>query len=115
MPRMMRAPTAPSGFLRTKVATCPSQPICGASGAEAVASIREVLTLISVVADAGVEPRVGEVDQEVHDHEAERDEEHQGLHYRVVSVGHRVHHEAAHAVQGEDGLGDHEAADEECE
>src|SRR5512137_443230 len=102
MTRMMSAPAAPSGLARTKLDTCSGQVSWGARDAVSV-PMSELSTAISVVPDARVEPRVGQVDQQVDDHEAERDQEDERLHHRVVTVSDRVHHEAAHPVQGEDG------------
>src|SRR5689334_20669613 len=106
MARMMSAPAAPSGLARAKAHARSTQPTGRAAGAVAPAPTRELSTLISVVPDARVEPRVGEVDQEIDHHEAERDQEDEGLHHRVVAVRDRVDHEPAHSVEGEDGLGD---------
>src|SRR5262249_25580096 len=52
----------------------------------------------SAVANARVEPRVGQVDQQVDDDEPEGDEEDQRLHHWIVAVGDRVDHEPPDAV-----------------
>src|SRR5678815_1707049 len=82
MPRMMSAPTTPSGLARTNPETCSGQVTREARGAVAEEPSSELSIAISVIPDARVEPRVGEIDQQVHDHEAEGDQEHEGLHHR---------------------------------
>src|SRR5678815_4244861 len=109
MPRMMSAPTTPSGLARTNPETCSGQVTREARGAVAEEPSSELSIAISVIPDARFEPRVGEIDQQVHDHEAEGDQEHEGLHHRVVAVGDRVDHEAADSVEREDRLGHHQA------
>src|SRR5499426_881383 len=113
---MMTAPAAPSGLVRTKRATTPAAVSFGARVAEAVPWATSMLVaMASAVADTRVEPRVGQVDQQVDDDEPEGDEEDQRLHHWIVAVGDRVDHEPADAVQGEHGLGDHGPADKERE
>src|SRR5215475_9413664 len=115
MTAMMKAPTAPSGFFQMKVAISSPHVTGGARGAVAACTSGYWTAIDLPVADAWIEPRVGEIDDEIHHHEAEGDEEHEGLHHGIVSVGDCVDHEAPHAVQGEHRLRDHEAADEERE
>src|SRR5688572_1635623 len=100
IPRMITAPAAPSGFVRTNFTTSSAAVSRRARGAEARAWVSATLVAIrlggelgqpfpdcpSPVADTGIEPRIGQIDEEVHDHEAERDEEHQGLDDGVVAV-----------------------------
>src|SRR5262252_9138780 len=115
MTAMMKAPAAPSGFFRMNPVISSPQVTGGASGAVAVCTSGYWTAIGLPVADARVEPRVGEIDDEVHHHEPEGDEEHEGLHHGIVAMGDRVDHETPHAVQGEHRLRDHEAADEERE
>src|SRR6266850_6923302 len=96
--RMISAPAAPSGFVRMNLTTSSAALSRGDRSAEAVACVSSKFVAMLAVPDPRVEPRVGQVDQQVHDHEAERRQEDQRLHDRVVPVGHRVHHEPAHAV-----------------
>src|SRR5262249_59190050 len=92
------------GGLRPPSEASPRGSIAPATPALEPAGVRGMISSPwSAVADARVEPRVGQVDQQVDDDEAEGDEEDQRLHHRVVAVSDRVDHEAPDAVQGEDG------------
>src|SRR5262249_37751643 len=106
MTAMMKAPAAPSGFRRMNEEISSPHVTGGARGAVGACRSGYWTAIGLPVADAWIEPRVGEIDDEVHHHEAEGDEEHEGLHHRIVAMGDRVDHEAAHAVQGEHGLRD---------
>src|SRR5262245_3872766 len=111
MARMIAAPPAPSGLVRTNFATSCTTVSRGARGAEAAVWVRIVVAMTSAIADAWIEPRIGQVDEEVHDHETEGNEEDQGLHHRIVPVGDGIHDEPTDPVQGEHRLGDDEPAD----
>src|SRR5262245_66646885 len=102
MTAMMKAPAAPSGFCLMNATISSPQVTGGASGAVAVCTSGYWTAIGLSVADAWIEPRVGEIDDEVHHHEAEGDEEHEGLHHRIVAMRDRVDHEAAHAVRSEE-------------
>src|SRR5215467_7837952 len=115
MTAMMKAPTAPSGFFQMKVAISSPHVTGGARGAVGACTSGYWTAIGLPIADARIEPRIGEIDDEVYHHEAEGDEEHEGLHHGIIAVGDRVDHEAPHAVQGEHRLRDHEASDEERE
>ena len=60
----------------------------------------------------GIERGVGEVDQQVHGHEDQRDHQHHALHHREVPVEDRLDHEPPDARPREDGLRHHRAAQE---
>src|SRR5436309_2257540 len=64
----------------------------------------------SLVPDARVEPRVEEVHGEVDQDEAQRDHQHTALHERKVASENALNHQGADARPGEDGLGQHGAA-----
>src|SRR5688500_18453084 len=114
MARMMKAPAAPSGLVRTNLTISSESVSCGARVAVAVGCATSMCVAMRLpVPDARVEPRIGEVHEEVDDHEAERDQKHERLHDRVVAMGDGVDDEPADAVQREHRLGDNEAADEE--
>src|SRR5262245_63193387 len=115
MTAMMKAPAAPSGFCLMNATISSPQVTGGASGAVAVCTSGYWTAIGLSVADAWIEPRVGEIDDEVHHHEAEGDEEHEGLHHRIVEMGDSVDHEAAHGVQGEYRIRGYEAAAAEHE
>src|SRR5688572_9940629 len=103
---MMKAPAAPSGLVRMNLTTSSPAVRRGLSVVAAVVWATSMRVAIALpVPDAWIEPRVGEIDEQVDDHEGERDEEHERLHDRVVAVGHRVHHETADAIEGEHRLG----------
>src|SRR4030095_14134815 len=55
----------------------------------------------SLVADPRVEPRVGEVDEQVQRDERGRHQHHVGLHHRIVAVQDRLDREAAHPRERE--------------
>src|SRR5215469_16921253 len=115
MTAMMKAPTAPSGFFQMKVAISSPHVTGGARGAVGDCTSGYWTTISLPIAAARIEPRIGESDDEFHHHEAEGEEEHEGLHHGIVAVSDRVDHETPHAVQGEDRLRHHEASDEERE
>src|SRR5713101_10153026 len=59
-----------------------------------------------LIADPRVEPRVGEVDGEIDDHDARGHEQRDALDDRQVARGDRAEGQAAEAGQGEDGFQD---------
>src|SRR5262245_34566637 len=63
-------------------------------------------------ADAGIDEAIEDIDEEVADDEAERDQQDHALHGRIVTREHGVDHQAAHAGQREDVLRDDGTADE---
>src|SRR5262245_24172955 len=111
---MISAPTAPSGYRRTKNRTAPSGPRTLAPARLSSASWSMTATPVSLlVLDARVERDVGHVDDEVDQHHHDGDEHDQVLHDRIVAPADRFHEEARDAGDVEHGLGDDQAADQE--
>src|SRR5690625_7848465 len=69
----------------------------------------------SVIAHPGVEEAVGQVDQQVDQHEPEREHQDRALDDGEVAGGDRLDAEAAGAGPGEDDLGDRGAAEQRAE
>src|SRR5437773_8809081 len=65
--------------------------------------------------DSGIDPAIQQVDEEVADDEADRDQQNYALHERIVARKDRVDHEAPDAGQREDVFRDHRAADQRAE
>src|SRR5262249_59326242 len=119
--RMIAAPMAPRVRRTQKSRTASAQPdrggIVSTSSARSMGgfsasvawSWSRARTGASAVPDARVEPRVGDVHQEVHDDEASGHQHDERLQERVVAVGDRLHEEQADAVEVEHLLGDDEA------
>src|SRR4029077_17855549 len=107
-----KPPMAPSGFLRQNRPSTVHAP--GRRRASATPGASTPSGLVAI-ADARVEEAVEHVHEEVREDDHDRDEHHQGLHDRVVPPQDRLHQEAREPGQVEDGLGHHEAADEERE
>src|SRR5438045_3626542 len=85
---------------------------CGASAGAPMARASGMTGPNRLAADPGIDEAIEDVDQEVAHDEADRDQEYDALHERVVAREDGVHHEAADAGQGEDVLGDDGAADQ---
>src|SRR5262245_16332491 len=103
-------PAAPSGFFRAKRASAVQRPPRARGRAGAAIS-----TPLTAIAHARIEDAVEHVDQQIaqdHDH---RDEHHEVLHDRIVAPEYRLDQEPRDPRQIEDGLGDHEAADQKRE
>src|SRR5215475_5650779 len=66
----------------------------------------------TAMANPRIEHGVEHVDDEVHDHEAGRDEQHDALQDDEIAGIDRSHQQAADAGQGKDGLDDQSAADQ---
>src|SRR5207244_7385951 len=103
-------PAAPSGFLRVKRATAAAAPTRAPPATGTVMALG-----LTAIADARVEDAVQHVDQQVGEDHHDGDEHHEVLHDRIVPPEDRLHQEPGDAGQVEDGLGDHQAADEEGE
>src|SRR6266850_3889654 len=91
---------------------------CGASAGAPTASASAASRMTApkrLAADPGIDEAIEDVDEEVAHDEADRDQEYDALHERVVAREDGVHHEAADAGQGEDVLGDDGAADQRAE
>src|SRR3990172_6796686 len=98
-------PAAPSGFFLTKRRTV--VPMAGRAG-------RPAATATSIaIAYRWVEHPVEQIHGEVRQHHHDGDEHHQVLDDRVVAPEDRLDQETRHPGQIEDGLGDHEAAEQE--
>src|SRR6266542_5000426 len=69
----------------------------------------------SAISDPGIDPAIEQIDGQVAQDEAHRDEQDHPLHQWIVAREDRVHHEAAHAGQGEHVFGDHRPADQRAE
>src|SRR5262245_1608105 len=69
----------------------------------------------SAVADAGVEPGIGDVDEEVDEQEDGGDQHDERLGERVVAARDRLDEQHAQAVQVEHLLGDYQPAEQEGE
>src|SRR5690348_5975301 len=65
--------------------------------------------------DSGIDPAIEEIDGEIADDEAERDQQDHALDERVVACKHGVDDETPHARQREHVFGDHRTADERAE
>src|SRR5687768_12408810 len=96
--RMSAAPTAPSGRWRMKSAIAEIQR--ARRGALRLNSSRVcgVTAMCLAVADARIDPRVRDVDEEVDQQEKGRYEHDQGLHEGVVAVRDRVDEQHAEPV-----------------
>src|SRR5882672_1741075 len=103
-------PAAPSGFFRTKRATTVHAPGCRrAPGGTAIAAG------LTAIPNSRVEDAVQHVHDEVGDDHDDRGEHDEVLDHRIVTPQDRLNQEPRDAGQVEDGLGDHEPADEERE
>src|SRR5207245_1062364 len=110
MSRIRTPPAARGGFVRAKRARVVHVPARGRAPAATAISTR-----LTAIADPRIENAVEHVDQQIaedHDHGDEHDEV---LHDRIVTPENRLNQEARDPRQVEDGLGDHEAADEKRE
>ena len=67
-------------------------------------------TATSAVADARIERRVQHVDDQVHDHDEDGDDQHRALHHRIVARSDRGDDVAPDADAAEHRLGQHRAA-----
>src|SRR5690349_1169095 len=114
-------PNAPSGSRRQKCSVARQKDrrswISSSSGAVigACTVVVDMMPSPSGEADAWVKPGVEQVDDQIGEHEDRDGEHHQGLGQRVVLVLHRLDEQSADAVEVEDLLGDHKAADQKCE
>src|SRR5437773_5397445 len=117
-------PSVPSGFFRsswTQTSTYHARDVgrgSSAGFARAIDSWGEVSEggrspPPSLVADARIEIRIGEVDQEVEAHDHRRDDQVHRLDDRVIEPRERLKEEEADARQAEDRLDDHRAAEVE--
>src|SRR6266508_5279026 len=69
----------------------------------------------SVVTDAGIEEGIGDVGEEVDEHEGRGDHQQGALHHRIVSSEDALHDETAHPREREDRLGEYGATEVEAE
>src|SRR6202162_5646726 len=109
---MMTPPAAPRGFLRQKrrsVTHIPSREGRAAGAATPTAAP------LAAIAHPRVEHAVEHVHGEVREDHDRGDKHDEGLHDRVVAPRDRLDEETRDARQVEDGLGDHEPADQERE
>src|SRR6267142_1971544 len=60
----------------------------------------------SAISDPRIDPAVEEIHEQIAQDEADGDEQDHALHERIVAREDGVHHQAPHAGQGEDVLGD---------
>src|SRR5262245_33968413 len=103
----------PSGASRAPAArrsTAQRRSAAGRAGAEGASADTP-----SAIPDPRIDPAIQEVNEQVGQDEAHRDQQHDALDQRVVAREHRVDHEAADAGQREHVLGDHRAADQRAE
>src|SRR5262245_7038254 len=105
-----RPPAAPSGFLRTKRTRTVHAPLCGRAPAGTA-----IAAGLTAIADSRIEDAVQHVDDQVREDHDDRGEHDEVLDHRIVPPEDRLHQEARDSRQVEDGLGDHQPADEECE
>src|SRR5438445_10972518 len=108
--RINTPPAAPSGFFRAKRAIAVHVPARGRAPAETATSTR-----LTAIADPRIENAVEHVDQQIGEDHDDGDEHDEVLHDRIITPENRLHQEARDPRQIEDGLGDHEAADEKRE
>src|SRR5437868_5854195 len=102
-------PKVPSGWRRAKPNAASRQERRISSGA----SVMAVIALSSTEADARIEPRVEDVDQEVRDHEDGDRQHHQRLGKSVILVLDGQHEQPAEAALVEDLISHDGAADQE--
>src|SRR5216684_8832325 len=69
----------------------------------------------SAISDPRIDPAIEEIHEQVAQDEADGDEQDHALHERIVAREDGVHHQAPHAGEGEDVLGDDGAADQGAE
>src|SRR5438093_816323 len=69
----------------------------------------------SAISDPRIDPAIQEIHEQVAQDEADGDEQDHTLHERIVAREDGVHHQAPHAWQGKDVLGDDGAADQGAE
>src|SRR5436190_10274851 len=101
------AEAAPSG-LRFIVAQSACSRWTLALGSSNVATRTGTVAInASLVADPRVEPRVGEIDEQVQRDERRRHQHHVGLHDRIIAVQNRLDGEPAHSGEREDLLDHH--------
>src|ERR1044071_1998832 len=110
MRTMMKPPAAPSGFLRQKRSSASGLP-----GSAERAGAATTTTPLAAIAHPRVEHTVEHVHGEIGDDHHHGDEHDEGLHDGVVAPQDGLHEKARDAGQVEDGLRDHEPADEERE
>src|SRR5712664_2796763 len=110
---MMTPPAAPSGLRRMNRPSVVPHP--GRAGTVTSTRSMGASRRLATIAHARVEHAVEHVDEEVTEDHHDGDEHHEVLHDRVVAPEDRLHEEAGDAGQVEDGLGHHEAPDEERE
>src|ERR687895_173918 len=103
-------PTIAPG-LRTRRCQASRQSPLGASSW--ISLLSSSATYTSAHPDARVEEGVRDVDEQVHEHEDDRDEKDSALENRVVAVLDRLREPRAHAGDREDGLGEDRAGEEE--
>src|SRR5688572_13702541 len=107
----MTAPSAPRGLRRASRSAAAA--VCGTRSAGDTAlwtgMVSTVLAIRSVP-DAGIEQRVGEIDEQVGGDDDDDDEQVDALDDRVVALENRFHQELSHPGNPEDGLDDHGAA-----
>src|SRR5262245_60102694 len=111
-----KPPAAPRGFCRQNCHSTARRDRVGgswsATGSDRTA-MREVPS--ACVADARVEPRIGDVDDEVGEGEDGHHEHDQRLGHVVVVVGHRLDEQLAEPVEVEDLIGYDQTAHQERE
>src|SRR5262245_56016081 len=102
---MSAPPAAPTGFFRQNRTTVATRPGCPARAATTVSAPATLAAMSSLsrVPHARIQPPVEHVDEEIRQHDDDRDEHHQRLDDRIVAPQHRLHEEAREAGQVEDG------------
>src|SRR6185436_4599779 len=97
---MIAAPTAPSGRCRTKSETAESQVARGASALASSSRVCGAAAMLAV-ADARIDPPVGDIDHEIDGQERGRDQHHQRLDQRVIAMRDSLDEQHAQPVQVE--------------
>src|SRR5207245_8172915 len=116
--RTITAPIAPSGRRRAKSLVAAHQRDVRVATSGISANVSAGLIAMGYPlpeCDARIDPRVGQVDHEVHEDEDEGHQQHQRLGERVVAMGNRFDEQEPEPIEVEDLLGDDEPAHEEGE
>src|SRR5438445_13369890 len=100
------AETAPSGFFLIVCQSAFARLMPALAGSSRGTWSGTVAISASLVPDPRVEPRVGQIDEQVQRDQRRRDQHHVGLHDRIVAVEDRLYREPAPTRQREELLAD---------
>src|SRR3990172_5588205 len=97
---MSAAPTAPSGRWRMNFWMVASQPALGSAARVSSSTVCGAAAMLAI-ADARIDPPVGDVDHEIDDQEEAGDQQHQRLDERVVAARDPFHEPHSQPVEVE--------------